>query len=115
MNIAAEKHYRVKELAALWGMSADMITRLFHEEPGVLRVDNFGSAKRKYAVLSIPETVALRVHERLSNNTFQTALPAANPLRVIRLGDLDTGVSKKPRNILKLHAAKQGADRECIA
>lgn len=115
MSDAFSKHYRVKELASLWGMSADTITRLFHKEQGVLRVDNFGSAKRKYAVLSIPESVALRVHERLTNNTFQTALPGANPPRVIRLGDLDGTVAKKPRNILKLHTAKQRPDRERVA
>ena len=112
---AFEKHYRVRELAAIWGMSPDTITRLFHNEPGVLRVDNFGSAKRKYSVLSIPESVASLVHARLSHNTFQPSLPAANPLRVIRLGDLNAGVSKKPRKILKLHTFKQRSDCERVA
>jgi hypothetical protein len=82
---AFEKHYRVKELAALWGMSADTITRLFANEPGVLRVNNFGNGKRKDTLLCIPASVALRVHESLSHNTLQAPLPAANPLRIIRL------------------------------
>jgi hypothetical protein len=112
---AFEKHYRVKELAAIWGMSSDTITRLFHNEPGVVRVDNFGSAKRKYAVLSIPETVASLVHARLSHNAFQPSLPAANPLRIIRLGDLDRAMPKKPRNVLKLHPVKQGLDSKRVA
>jgi len=115
MTDAFSKHYRVKELAALWGMSPDTINRLFAKEPGVLQVNNFGSGKRKYALLSIPESVALRVHQRLSNNALQAALPAANPLRVIRLSDLDGTMSKKPRNVLKLHPAQQRLDRKRVA
>ena len=112
---AFEKHYRVKELAAIWGMSSDTITRLFHNEPGVLRVDNFGSAKRKYSLLSIPETVASLVHARLSHNAFQPSLPAANPLRIIRLGDLDRAMPKKSANVLKLHPVKQRLDSKRVA
>ena len=36
--IVAEKHYRIKELAALWGLSAKAIIRVFRDEPGVLRI-----------------------------------------------------------------------------
>ena len=115
MSDAFSKHYRVKELAALWGLSPDTITRLFSNEPGVLRVNNFASGKRKYTLLSIPESVALRVHESLSHNTFQPSLPAANPLRVIRLGDLDGAMPKKSRNVLKLHPPQECPDRERVA
>jgi hypothetical protein len=115
MSDAFSKHYRVKELAALWGMSPDTIARLFSNEPGVLQVNNFGNGKRKYTLLSIPESVALRVHESLSHNALQAALPAANPLRVIKLGDLDGAMPKKPRNVLKLHPPQQRPDRERVA
>lgn len=115
MSDAFCKHYRVRELAALWGMSADTITRLFANEDGVLQVNNFGNGKRKYALLSIPETVALRVHQRLSHNALQAALPATNPLRVIRLGDLHRAMPKQPRNVLKLHPPQQRPDRERVA
>src|ERR1022692_1943704 len=84
------KHYRVKELAAIWGMSSDTITRLFSNEPGVLQVNNFGNGKRKYTLLSIPESVALRVHESLSHNPLQVHPAEKTTLRVIRLGDLPT-------------------------
>jgi len=115
MSDAFAKHYRVKELAALWGMSPDTITRLFSEEPGVLQLNNFGNGKRKYSLLSIPEAVALRVHERLAHNALKPSLPAANPLRVIRLGDLNGAMAKKPRNVLKLHPAQERSDRERVA
>ena len=96
-SFAFEKHYRVRELAGLWGLSAKTVTRMFAEEAGVIRVANDGTGKRKYATLSIPESVALRVHERLGNQPFQATLAGGHPLRIIRLGDLHAGVSKKPR------------------
>ena len=113
-SFAFEKHYRVKELAGIWGLSAKTVTRMFAEEDGVIRVANAGTGKRKYATLSIPESVALRVHERLGNQPFQATLAGGHPLRIIRLGDLHAGVSKKPRNVIKLKPSQQLAHGECV-
>ena len=107
-SAAMQKHYRVRELASLWGFSDNTIIRLFSTEPGVIRLES-GAGRRKYTTLSIPESVALRVHQRLSQESLQTHLPTENPLRVIRLRDLDTGVTKKSRNILKLKSGEQFA------
>jgi hypothetical protein len=85
--LAAEKHYRVKDLAALWRFSRNMIIKLFTNEPGVIRIES-PTGKRKYATLSIPESIAARVHERLSHNRFESSPSRRNPLRVIRLRDL---------------------------
>ena len=104
MSAAFEKHYRVKELADLWGFRDNTIIKLFADEPGVLRLE-WLTAKRKYLTLSIPESIALRVHERLRHKPLQSSLAASNPLRVIRLRDLNTGVAQKPRNVIKLKAA----------
>jgi hypothetical protein len=102
--IAIEKHYRIKELAGLWGLSAKTIARLFADEPGVIRLANGGIGKRKYVTLSIPESAALRVHERLSHETLQ-ALPAGvHPLGVEKLRHLYARMSKEPGNIVKLKA-----------
>ena len=101
---AFERHYRVSELAELWSLCPNTIIKLFASEPGVIRLERLGG-KRKYVTLSIPESVALRVHERFSQQSLQPQLAASNPRRVIRLRDFDTGVSKKPGNILKLKAA----------
>ncbi len=57
-SIAFEKHYRIRELAGLWGLSAKTVTRIFADEAGVIRVANDGTCKRKYATLEIPESVA---------------------------------------------------------
>ena len=112
-SAAMGKHYRVQELASLWGFSHNTIIRLFTAEPGVIRLES-SAGKRKYTTLSIPESVALRVHQRLSQESLQAHLTAGNPLRIIRLRDLDTGVAKKPRNILKLKSGQQLANREGV-
>ena len=115
MNSAAlEKHYRVRELAALWGFSDNTIIRMFATEPGVVRLES-GAGRRKYTTLSIPESAALRVHERLSRVSLQAQLSAGNPLRVTRLRDLDAGVGKKPRNILKLKSGHKLPDRQGVS
>lgn len=108
-----EKHYRVRELAALWGFSDNTIIRIFAGEPGVIRLES-SSGRRKYTTLSIPESVALRVHERLSQETFEAQLAAGNPLRIMRLRDLDAGLANKPRNILKLKSGHKLPNREDV-
>lgn len=90
---------------ALWNVSVKTIRRLFQNEPGVLRLTNAGTGKRRYALLSIPASVALRVHERFSDQPFETALAGRHPLRVIHLRDLDARVPKQPRNVIKLKAS----------
>jgi hypothetical protein len=61
VNPVTEHHFRVNELAHLWSLSRQTILRLFQNQPGVLKL---GSAK--YTALSIPESVASRVHQTLS-------------------------------------------------
>ncbi len=64
----AERHYAVTEIAAMWNLSTDKVRRLFEDESGVVvlgdEVPNRG--KRRYRTLLIPESVADRVHRRLS-------------------------------------------------
>jgi hypothetical protein len=63
-----ERHYSASELAALWNLSLDTIRRIFDHEPGVLVLgDERGNRnRRRYTTLRIPESVAARVHRRLS-------------------------------------------------
>ena len=104
---ALEKHYRVRELGELWGFSDNTIIRLFASEAGVIRLES-GAGRRKYTTLSIPESVAFRVHERLSQESLETHLATGDPLRIIRLRDLNAGVAKKPRHILNLKSGHPG-------
>ena len=113
-SAALEKHYRVRELASLWGFSDNTIIRLFSTETGVIRLES-GTGRRKYTTLSIPESVALRVHERLGHEPLQAQLSTGNPLRIVRLRDLNAGMAKKPRNVLKLKTGEQLANGESIS
>ena len=66
-QMVAEKHYTPNELAKLWAVSPDTIRRLFRDESGVLKIGNNGTRYRRgYETLRIPESVAQRVHRRLS-------------------------------------------------
>lgn len=63
---AIEKHYSVQELADIWNLSEDTIRRLFREEPGVIKINAAqDERKRRYVVLRLPESIVMRVHERL--------------------------------------------------
>lgn len=64
-----ERHFRVGELAENWKLSRQTITRLFENEPGVMKIGKgLGRYRRKrpYLTLIIPESVAMRVKSRLS-------------------------------------------------
>lgn len=102
-SFAFEKHYRVKELAGLWGLSPKTVSRIFAEEAGVIRVSNDGgTTKRKYATLSIPESVASRVHQKLGNQPFSESPQATQQVRIIRLGNIDSAGSEKGRSVIRL-------------
>lgn len=63
---AFERHFSVRELAALWGLSERTIRRMFASEPGVVALTrNETRSKRAYKTMRIPESVAQRVYRRL--------------------------------------------------
>jgi hypothetical protein len=61
-----ERHYTIEELAEIWGMSVDFVRRLFLREPGVLVFWQQQPGRRVYRTLRIPESVAERVHRRMT-------------------------------------------------
>jgi hypothetical protein len=101
-SFAFEKHYRVKELAGLWGLSPKTVSRIFADEVGVIRVANDGTRKRKYATLSIPESVASRVHERLGNPTTPETVQETRSVRIIRLADRPTAQPGGGRSVIRV-------------
>jgi hypothetical protein len=64
----AERHYSVAEISQMWQLSPDSVRKLFEREPGVLAFggDHTTGHKRRYTTLRVPESVAARVHRRLS-------------------------------------------------
>lgn len=102
VSFAFEKHYRVKELAVIWGLSSKTVSRLFADEPGVIRVANDLTGKRKYATLSIPESVASRVHEQLGLPATGQAENHSAPVRIIRLRDTALSAVRNGATLIKL-------------
>lgn len=66
-----ERFLTVAEVAAMWGLSAVSVRRIFLREPGVLvigrREEQAKARKRVYRTLRIPESVLARVRQRLAN------------------------------------------------
>jgi hypothetical protein len=78
-SAALERHYSPDELGKIWSLSADTVRRLFEREPGVLVIEHAkGKTSRRYRTFRIPESVALRVHRRMTNCT---AMPSRNLTR----------------------------------
>src|ERR1017187_9508541 len=112
--LALETHYKIAELVALSWVCRDSIVKRFESEPDVMRWST-SIGKRRYESVSIPESVALRVHERICQNTLQARLAGRNPLRVISLRDRHTGVAKKTRDVVKLKSCDQLPHRKCVS
>lgn len=66
-GISTEPHYTVQEVAGMWGLSRQMVTRIFEDQPGVLAVGRGETMrKRRYLTLRIPKSVMDRVHQDMS-------------------------------------------------
>ena len=65
--VMAERHYAPSELAKLWGVSVQTIREIFKHEEGVLKIGRSGTrTRRAYKTLRIPESIAERIHTKLS-------------------------------------------------
>lgn len=66
LNIGAfEKHFRIGELAHIWGLGRETVRKLVKDEPGVIKI-RLGR-KKAHTVYSVPESTAQRIHTRLLN------------------------------------------------
>jgi hypothetical protein len=61
-----ERHYRVGELAKLWGLGRETLRVIVKDEPGVIKIRM--GPKRAHTTYSVPESVAQRIHTRLLNS-----------------------------------------------
>ena len=62
---AFEKHYRIGELARMWGLGRETVRKLVMREPDVVKV-RLGR-KKAHTIYSVPESTAQRIHTRLIN------------------------------------------------
>lgn len=60
-----EKHYSIAELAGMWNVGRETVRLLVKDEPGVVRI--CCGRKRSMTHYSVPESVARRIHLRLSH------------------------------------------------
>jgi hypothetical protein len=61
---AFERHYRVGQLAELWGLGRETVRLLVKDEPGVLKIRH--GRRRVQTTYSVPESVVVRIHTRLT-------------------------------------------------
>jgi hypothetical protein len=71
-KIGIEKHYSPAQVANALSISDTKARRLFQDEPGVVKIGEPSrrlgrKLKRRYYILRIPESVALRVLSRMRN------------------------------------------------
>ena len=60
-----EKHYRISDLARLWGLGRETIRKLVKDDPDVVKI-RLGR-KKAHTIYSIPESAAQRIHTLLLN------------------------------------------------
>ena len=64
-NTTFEKHYRISELARLWGLGRETVRKLVMDDPGVIKIRM--GRKKAHTIYSVPESAAHRIHTRLLN------------------------------------------------
>jgi hypothetical protein len=60
-----EKHYSIGDLAVMWRLSRESVRLLVKDELGVVKMKN--GPKKAMVRYSVPESVARRIHTRLSS------------------------------------------------
>ena len=65
LDVTFEKHYRIGELARIWGLGRETVRKLVHNDPGVVKIRM--GRKKTHTVYSVPESAARRIHTRLLN------------------------------------------------
>jgi hypothetical protein len=74
-NTTFEKHYRVGDLARLWGLGRETVRKLVKDDPGVVKIRM--GRKKAHTIYSVPESAAHRIHTRLLNGgTVEAACDA---------------------------------------
>jgi hypothetical protein len=60
-----ERHYRIVELARLWGLGRETVRTIIEDDPVVLKI-RYGR-KKAHTNYSVPESPARRIDTRLLN------------------------------------------------
>ena len=82
-NTAFEKHYRISDLARLWGLGRETVRKLVKDDPGVVKVRM--GRKMAHTIYTVPESAAQRIQTRLLNaasTSFGFGLSSKASLRI---------------------------------
>ena len=60
-----EKHYRIGDLARMWGLGRETVRKLVKDDVGVVKIRM--GRKKSHTIYSVPESAARRIHTRLLN------------------------------------------------
>jgi hypothetical protein len=66
-NAAFERHYRIGELARMWGLGRETVRKLVKDDPGVIKIRM--GRKKAHTIYSVPESAASRIHTQLINSS----------------------------------------------
>jgi hypothetical protein len=66
-NATFERHYRIGDLARIWGLGRETVRKLVKDDPGVVKVRM--GRKKAHTIYSVPVSAAQRIHTRLLNAT----------------------------------------------
>ena len=80
-NATFEKHYRISDLARLWGLGRETVRKLVKDDPGVIKIGM--GRKKAHTIYSVPESAAHRIHTRLLN-AAQVHQPESAPALAYR-------------------------------
>ena len=64
-NTTFERHYRIGDLARLWGLGRETVRKLVKDDPGVIKIRM--GRKKAHTIYSVPESAACRIHTLLLN------------------------------------------------
>ncbi len=64
-NTTFERHYRISDLARLWGLGRETVRKLIKDDPGVIKIRM--GRKKAHTIYSVPESAARRIHTLLLN------------------------------------------------
>lgn len=60
-----EKHYRIGDLARMWGLGRETVRKLVKDDIGVVKIRM--GRKKAHTIYTVPESAARRIHARLLN------------------------------------------------
>lgn len=115
---AFEPHFTPKEIAKLWHKDEDTIRRIFRIEPGVLCLESMFRRKgsRRYVSLSIPESVVVRVHQRLEIQANSARKPRFQTSRATHTDETiqSTSINSAPQTCEDPRAVDEEWERELL-